>query len=93
MATAKTVYESETLPALAAAQGLLEELRVGAKKLTGSSIDAVESMQAATTRTTMFTYVVVLVGFLAAAVVFLARPIRRNVGLLVTMFETVGRAT
>jgi methyl-accepting chemotaxis protein len=88
---ARTLYEGETLRALGETQALLEELRVGAKKLTASSIDAVESMQAATTKTTMVAYAIVLVGFLAAAVVFLARPIRRNVGRLLAMFEALGR--
>ncbi len=84
---AKKIYQEETVLALDATQGALAAMRAGAKELMQRNVQAMEATQDRLGSTAWVVYLGVLGLLLAGSIVFLAKPIKRNLGLLSEMFE------
>jgi methyl-accepting chemotaxis protein len=75
---AKKVYEEETKPNLIATQEALTEMRLGVKKLIDRDITNMKTMQDSMGRTSLIVYVLILGSLISGSVLFLARPIKKN---------------
>ncbi len=87
MDAAKAIYQEETAPALADTQAAIAEMRVGVKSLTDKNAATIQGMQDRMGKTAFLVYLAILGGLLASSIVFLARPIKKNLGALSVLFE------
>lgn len=75
---AKKIYEEETKPALKQTQEALTEMRVGVKKLIDRNIAGMKSEQDGMGMTSLIVYAVILGSLITGSVLFLAKPVKRN---------------
>jgi methyl-accepting chemotaxis protein len=87
MEMAKKIYQEETMPALQATQGALAEMRAGAKELMHRNVQAMVATQDRLASAAWTVYLGLLGLMLAGSIIFLAKPIKTNLGLLSAMFE------
>ncbi len=86
---AKAVYQAEAMPALAQTQGAIAEMRQGLKALMDRNTAAMQSMQDSMGKSAIVVYLTILAGLLTGSIVFLARPIKKGLGALLTLFERI----
>lgn len=85
------VYQEETMPALAATQEALTEMRVGVKKLIDREIESMKSTQDSMGRTSLFAYICILLVLTISSVVFLVRPIKKGLGAISDWVHAMSR--
>jgi methyl-accepting chemotaxis protein len=88
---ARSVFQEQTLPALAETQAVLKQLGVGAQGLIDAHITSVQDMQTTMGRTSITVYAVILVALVAGAMVFLVRPLRRKFDALTAMLRDIAQ--
>ncbi len=75
---AMKIYQEETMPALAATQDALTEMREGVKKLIDRKISNMKTTQDRMGRTSLLVYAGILIALSIGSVMFLARPIKKG---------------
>ncbi|HCL80709.1 MAG TPA: hypothetical protein DHW81_00260 [Nitrospiraceae bacterium] len=78
MDAAKKVYENETKPNLITTQEALTDMRLGVKKLIDRDITSMKTMQDSMGMTSLIVYALILGSVISGSVLFLARPIKKN---------------
>ena len=78
MDAAKKVYENETKPNLITTQEALTDMRLGVKKLIDRDITSMKTMQDSMGTTSLVVYALILGSVISGSVLFLARPIKKN---------------
>jgi len=86
---AKRIYQEETLPNLIKTQEALTEMRIGVKKLIERDIANMKATQDRMGKASMIVYALILGSMISGSVLFLARPIKKNLENISEYIETM----
>ncbi len=86
---AKKIYQEDTMPALASTQEALTEMRKVVKASIDRDIEHMTAMQDSMGKTSLFVYIGLIVSLVSGSVIFLARPVKKNLSDISAWINTM----